>query len=404
MSTRLLSLLCTASLLSSPAASLPDADRILAQIDARHRPHGALLDPVFASPASDDITGYSRCGDSAIWTGHLLAAESFRYARSRSPADLARILRTLDVIRQLIDVTGNDLLARCAFPATSPWAPGILAEEAAHGAYTGIVDGQPWLWIGNTSRDQYLGVFFGLTAAWNLVDHPHVRGAVGWLAKRLLDPLTRHGWTLFMPDGRVSTTFLHRPDQQLALLKLGARAGSRSFRASYDSLALFSAPSLAAILAAEALEPHDSYFKFNLDYITFYCLLSAPDSGWLRTHYLRAFEVLRQATRSHQNAFFDVLAATLTGDGDDNAIAALLDDCLRRPQRDFPVDLRPLYPACGDNRACHVIPVSERVTTDFLWQRSPFQLYGGGSGRIESSQLDYLLPYSIQAWRRPNLF
>jgi hypothetical protein len=37
--------------------------------------------------------------------------------------------------------------------------------------------------------------------------------------------------------------------------------------------------------------------------------------------------------------------------------------------------------------------VTLRVATDFLWQRSPFQLSGGGNGYIESSGLDYLLPY-----------
>ena len=38
-------------------------------------------------------------------------------------------------------------------------------------------------------------------------------------------------------------------------------------------------------------------------------------------------------------------------------------------------------------RGCSVIP------TDFLWQRSPFQLDGGGSGLIESAGIDYILPY-----------
>jgi hypothetical protein len=37
--------------------------------------------------------------------------------------------------------------------------------------------------------------------------------------------------------------------------------------------------------------------------------------------------------------------------------------------------------------------MEERVRTDFLWQRSPFLLYGGGSARIEAPGIDYLLPY-----------
>jgi hypothetical protein len=33
------------------------------------------------------------------------------------------------------------------------------------------------------------------------------------------------------------------------------------------------------------------------------------------------------------------------------------------------------------------------VRTDFLWQRSPFQLVGGGIGNIETAGIDYILPY-----------
>jgi uncharacterized protein (TIGR03437 family) len=33
------------------------------------------------------------------------------------------------------------------------------------------------------------------------------------------------------------------------------------------------------------------------------------------------------------------------------------------------------------------------VPTDYLWQRSPFQLSGGGSGRVENAGIDYILPY-----------
>ena len=58
------------------------AQTIFAEIHARHLPFGTVLDPVFAGAQSNEIVGYSRAGDSAIWTGHYLAAESFRFAAS----------------------------------------------------------------------------------------------------------------------------------------------------------------------------------------------------------------------------------------------------------------------------------------------------------------------------------
>src|ERR1035441_2364632 len=64
---------------SASRASETDALSISANIQARHMPFATLLDPIFASPTSDQIIGYTRCGDSALWTGATLAAESFRY-------------------------------------------------------------------------------------------------------------------------------------------------------------------------------------------------------------------------------------------------------------------------------------------------------------------------------------
>ena len=37
--------------------------------------------------------------------------------------------------------------------------------------------------------------------------------------------------------------------------------------------------------------------------------------------------------------------------------------------------------------------MNDRYNTDFLWQRSPFQLKGGGWGTVESPSVDYILPY-----------
>ena len=73
---------------------------------------------------------------------------------------------------------------------------------------------------------------------------------------------------------------------------------------------------------------------------------------------------------------------------------ALLEAWLRRPPRDQFVDLRDEFPSCGQpDRACDAIPVERRVPTDFLWQRSPFLLFGGGSGTIQEAGIDFILPY-----------
>ena len=80
----------------------------------------------------------------------------------------------------------------------------------------------------------------------------------------------------------------------------------------------------------------------------------------------------------------------------DAETAILLEQWLQRPRRDYWVDLQERYAACGDNRACSPVPVNERVNTDFLWQRSPFQL-SGEAGDDGNNCLDYILPYGWAA-------
>ena len=76
-----------------------------------------LLDPLFASPTSDQIIGYTRCGDSALWTGAYLAAEAFRYKVTQSPEALQNVKTALAGLKALSDVTGDNRLARCMVPA-----------------------------------------------------------------------------------------------------------------------------------------------------------------------------------------------------------------------------------------------------------------------------------------------
>jgi hypothetical protein len=377
-------------------AAEADASKIHQDIRDRHLPYGAIVDPVFAAPESLEITGYTRCGDSAIWTGHYLAAESYRWAVTRAPEAREGVMTALNGVRRLVEATGNDLLARCAIPADSPWAAGIASEESAHGVHSGIVDGQSYLWVGNTSRDQYLGVFFGLTAAWQLVDDQEVRDWVSMLATRMLKRLRDDQWNVVMPGGGISTTFLHRAEQRLALLKLGRRCNPREFETSYKTTANLLMGSIYPPILVETREPHDSYFKFNLSHIAFYNLLTSGDNRLVRSRYQSAFDLLRAATQHHDNAFFDMIDVAVNGRTEkrDERVRRLLEAWLGRPRRDLWVDLRSRYVSCeGDNRACEVVPVEERTPTDFLWQRSPYQLWGGLYGTIEGAGIDYILPY-----------
>jgi hypothetical protein len=375
-------------------ASEQDANTISQNIRFRHMPFGTVIDPVFASPESNEITGYSRCGDSAIWTGHYLAAEAFRYSVTRSVAALDNVNAALSGLRSLVDVTGTDLLARCLVPAASPYAAGITQEESQHGVRVSMLNGIPFYWIGNTSRDQYCGAFFGLAVAFDMVDDAGVRSAISSLGTRMLNFLLRNSWNVRMPDGSISTTFGIRSDQQLTLLQIGRRINAARFDSTYALYRFFQAGSVGIPIAIEVVDDHNSYFKFNLDTINFYNLIRLESSSY-RWFYDQAYNLLRRTTDDHGNAHFNMIDRALRGPngGRDAATISWLNEWLLRPRRDPYIDLRGIYPACGTDRACSPIPIRDRVRTDFLWQRSPFLLFGGGGGRIEGAGIDYTLPY-----------
>jgi hypothetical protein len=387
--------LVLASIALQAKASEQDAVAISANIQQRHMPNGTVIDPVFASATSQNIVAYTRGGDSALWTGHYLAAEAFRYKVTGSPDALANVWTALRGIRSLRVVTGNNLLARCLVPVNWQFASAITNEEASHGIFNGTVDGQPFKWVGGTSRDQYSGVFFGLGVAYDMVDDPSVRAFISNEVTGLLGYLINHDWAVIMPDFSISTVFLGRADQQLSFLAVGRLVNPEQFDSAYTNFRSQFSLEVIVPIAVESLDDYDSYFKFNLDEINLYNLIRLEDTKRNRKRYMKAYRILRSAIASHGNAHFNVIDRALNGPDStrDAEITSELNDWLTRPRRDVFVDNRGNFPACGSNRACDPLPVAVRVPTDFLWQRDPFDLSGGGAGTIESAGIDYILPY-----------
>lgn len=373
-------------------------------IQQRHVPYGTIADPGFASSDSTSsdfytLVSYNRAGDAAIWTGHYLAAESFRYAVTGSSDALKDVRHALDGIANLVAVTSPDdpdLLARFYMPVSSPYASGIIAAEQHNGIYQSTLDGQPVYWIGSTSRDQYSGVMFGLAVAYDFVNDNGVRSRASGLVTQLLAYLLNHGWNVVMPDGTISTTFLQRPDQQLAFLQIGRHVNPTQFATVYASYRASEAASVGLPIATECQDTYGGYYKFNLDYINLFDLvrLEEPASPFLPI-YLQAYQTLRGCTGGDENAHFNMIDRALRGASVDRDTATVdyLGLWLERSRRDYYVDVSAKYPVCGTNRACSPVPVNDRPNTDFLWQRSPLLLYGGGDGTVETAGIDYLLPY-----------
>jgi uncharacterized protein (TIGR03437 family) len=278
-------------------------------------------------------------------------------------------------------------------PLNSPYAASIASQESANGIYTNASAGYEW--VGNTSRDQYSGVFFGLAVAWDMVNDPGVHASITSLTGQMLDYLISHLWTVVMPDGTISTTFIIRPDQQLTLLQIGSHINPAKYSSSYSASVPLLAASVVTPIAVD-VQGNSSYFKFNLDYINFFNLIRLEKNPLYAVVYSGAYDILRGYTASHQNAFFNMIDLALNGPNStrDQQTVGYLNAWLTRASRDFTVDLRGTLPSCGTpDEACNPVPVAQRPNTDFLWQRDPFLLDAAGGGTIETSAIDYILPF-----------
>jgi uncharacterized protein (TIGR03437 family) len=373
-------------------ASDADAIYISQRIQQRHLPYGTIVDPMYAAAGSNQIADYTRCGDSAIWTGHYLAAEAFRYNVTADPDALSNVKAAIVGIQSLVNVTGTNLLARCLFPAASPYAASFTSQEAANGIYTNTTTG--YQWVGNTSRDEYSGVFFGLAVAYDLVNDSSVQASITPLVTQLLDFLRNNAWTIFMPNGSISDTFIGQSDEQLSFMNVGLHVNPQHYAGASELSSSLLADTVAVPIAYDTLS-NSSYFKFNLDEINLYDLVRLDNSSY-HTLFVGAYNILWNYVGDQQNAFFNMITRALqSADATrDAATMTMLNQWLTRPIRDPYVDLVGQFPTCGSStEACNPVPVPQRPTTDFLWQRDPYQLEGGGEDTIEGAGIDYILPY-----------
>jgi hypothetical protein len=154
-------------------------------------------------------------GDGVTWTGHYLAALALRQNVEHSEETLGEIVDVLDRLDALISMTGHEgYVPRYAGPADDPAyaryysqygrGPSLFRPGLGTRAYHCVAPYEDLVWLGNSSRDTYDGVHFGLAAAWVYVDDEEVRANVKSLVIRIGRRLEAD--RLFVCDGRGHVT------------------------------------------------------------------------------------------------------------------------------------------------------------------------------------------------------
>jgi hypothetical protein len=412
------------SISSSTPDFLSPALKISQKIQANHLPWNTLVIARFdnPNPGQGRVVSHEGFGDSAIWTGHYLAAEGFRFAATGDPQALANAKRAISGIKDLLDICGNEgLLARAVIPCSSPVGQ-AYASTRTQKVFRGKLRGQDYFGVEHISRDQYTGVMMGLAVAYDTLTDPQTKREIKGLITRILDYLLKNDWIAMRINGRdISAPFQSTPHHQLAYLNIGKRVDPQKFTPALKSHHGLSSMVWFPIWSS-TFDPHGGYYKFNLAHGCLYNLLRLESDPARWRDCYEAFRILRKAIGHHQNAWFNLVEISNTPSSRvnlDPETRELLRRWLMRPTRRMPVKnsndpnlqkikydkLIPKVHYYGSNNvttttfkpewiALYPLSVEKRPTTGyFLWQRSPFKLDGGGDPRAEPPGIDYILPY-----------
>lgn len=301
------------------------------------RASGRLSSPSAPGRAETGViatTIYEGYEDTAIWTGHLLAAEAFRYAAAQTDASRATALErarfVLNGISKLFEVTQptrpvfgalrrpkmTGLFARASLPeSVETQTDPPFDDPPSHTAdrYYGPVtlDGEVWYGFGRAdrppSRDSYIGLILGFTSAYTLISDPEFRGKVGELAAAMVSYVLDNGFNVpTPPKDRILTSFFHQFHHQLAVLQLGKTIGHDQATELYERVASAAAYAWIPVWGT-TLEPLQKYYKFNLSHGALGVSLYLESEPEIRAGYRRAFHQLRRSTRHHRNAYFNLI-------------------------------------------------------------------------------------------------
>jgi hypothetical protein len=429
-----------------------------------------------AEKVPGDIVGVGGWGDSGLWTGTYLAAQSFRYATAKAKLAagedesfwtaqrdeaLGRVERMVDKYNLLVNIAEGwrtetelqqnpsevspigfgggviqgerGMLMRACAPVDSPANLAMGDNKRVFGPF-------PWNGVDYEcetapSRDTYAGTTFGLLTAFDLVgdDLGARKDMIRTDILTLATFLVKHGWTYPRPHGNVSIpevqgghdfdNFISPLFTYVPMARLNMVQAARHVAAGTDAQTLWDAvwaeelatqgPMLAGSMEADAMQPNDGYYKYNLHHLTGYSLVRLESDPAVKDLFLQALGVMDRTTGDDINAHFETITYALTGETSrrDAALGHLREwidyrdnvvvdnssrcdadiECV--PEDQYEADGVAVPGTSGDMRARSPLAIADRPPTDFVWQRPPTQLAGATTVTHQAPGIDYLLPY-----------
>jgi len=363
-------------------------------------------------PAPGRIEGYRQpsSDNDGLWTSLYVAAESFRYAVTRSPDAKANATESVNALLFLEEVT---------------YLPGFVArsylprgEGFKHGDGIWYASKDPnWDFKGDTSSDEMDGHFFAYPIYYDLVDDEPVRRRIVAAVRRIMDSIITGGYYLRGPEGKPTRWGVWAPEKLnhdlwwwperglnsleiLAYLKVAEHlTGDAKYHRAARELIEKHGYARNAIYQKITLAPEINHSDDEMAFMCYYVLLKYEKDPELRRIYLKSLDRSWKIERPECSPFFNfVYGSATTGDFDlAESVAWLQDvplDTIRwgvdnSGRRD--VTLAPYLSRFGRPQSTTVLPPSERPV--MRWNGNPYDLSPGGNGRSKLDGTFWLLPY-----------
>eukprot|EP01022_Parablepharisma_sp_SALTPOND_P016707 TRINITY_DN250_c0_g1_i4.p1 TRINITY_DN250_c0_g1~~TRINITY_DN250_c0_g1_i4.p1 ORF type:complete len:452 (-),score=31.72 TRINITY_DN250_c0_g1_i4:54-1409(-) len=180
---------------------------------AYHHPYyGGQVSVQFADDAHTKVVGYGliNCNQ---WTGIYLGSQALRFAVTKEPEARENVIKMVHTLSGHLHVTNTrGYIARYWGPQKSIVYKGDQwcqtqkrCRKVTEGKYAGD------FWMGETSKDEYTGWFFGMSLAYDLIDDAETKEIIKNDLTEVVDKLIEDGWIINDENGKHKTfSSVHR--------------------------------------------------------------------------------------------------------------------------------------------------------------------------------------------------
>jgi len=310
---------------------------------------------------------------------------------------MENIERSLFAIHELRMITGKEgLLARgfLKIPANEKW-------------HKGTGDYESYFWKGDVSRDQYLGIFFGLAVAFPFIQSAVVNNMILVDIHSLADHIIDNNLRIIDVDDKPTQygNFSVRPfnvDGLSAILALAviriahSITGDEKFRRYYTDYLIRSEQyhKIAWRWLGSGLELFRNYINYNMAFMALYSLITVEIDSELKSLYLSLLDKIWINVKDDLNSFFTFIHHGLRGMRvPDDAVHGAIQSLELFPfpfvnrvvenSKDSSIPESFFMDRKWRRQAKYPLPMDRRVPNNFIWKENPRLLDGGSdNGRI----------------------